>query len=60
MTVKDTTEFFCEACHLRKLHKLPFDKAVVKVATKPGEFVHSDVRADASAIPWRCGVFCNL
>lgn len=41
--VKDTSEFFCEACHLGKQHKLPFNKSVVKVSRKPGEFVHSDV-----------------
>lgn len=27
----------------RKSHRLPFDRPVVKVARKPGEFVHSDV-----------------
>lgn len=43
VTVKDTTEFFCHACQLGKLHKLPFDKPVVKVNRRPGEFVHSDV-----------------
>ncbi|CAL1681313.1 unnamed protein product [Lasius platythorax] len=41
--VKNTKEFFCEACQLGKLHKLPFKRLIDKSNRQAGEFIHSDV-----------------
>lgn len=43
MSLKDCKHFFCDACRLGKLHKLPFAKPVVRVERKPEEFMDSDV-----------------
>lgn len=43
ISIRNAEKFFCEACQLGKLHKLPFRKEVEKRSKKPGEFIHSDV-----------------
>lgn len=41
--VTNERDFFCDACQLGKVHKLPFEKVAKKVSTRPGELTHSDV-----------------
>uniref|UniRef100_A0A1Y1MYL6 Retrovirus-related Pol polyprotein from transposon TNT 1-94 n=1 Tax=Photinus pyralis TaxID=7054 RepID=A0A1Y1MYL6_PHOPY len=41
INLKDTNEFFCEACVYGKQHKLKFSR--VERSTKPGDLIHSDV-----------------
>ncbi|KMQ88473.1 gag-pol polyprotein [Lasius niger] len=43
VSVKNMKKFFCEACQLGKLHKLPFKKLTDKQNWQPGELIHSDV-----------------
>lgn len=39
----DKSKFFCDFCQFGKSHRQPFKKNREKVATKPGEFIHTDV-----------------
>lgn len=39
----DKVDFFCEACHYGKQHRLPFKKSVPQRNMQPGELIHSDV-----------------
>ena len=39
----DKSDVFCEPCQLGKAHRQPFNENSVKVATVPGEMVHTDV-----------------
>lgn len=42
--IKNKNDFFCDACHLGKAHRLSFKLNNEKQArTKAGEFIHSDV-----------------
>lgn len=43
VNVKNSGEFFCEACQFGKLHKLPFRSNSSKASRNPGEYFHSDV-----------------
>lgn len=41
--VSSTLKFFCDACQMGKLHKLPFKTVTERVKRQPGKFMHSDV-----------------
>lgn len=43
VNLKNIKDFFCESCQFGKLHKLPFKTETERRATKPGQFIHSDV-----------------
>lgn len=43
INMKNSAEFFCEACQFGKLHKLPFKGNGSRASTVPGEVIHSDV-----------------
>lgn len=43
INMKNSAEFFCEACQFGKLHKLPFKGNSSRASTVPGEYIHSDV-----------------
>jgi len=41
--VKSSNKFFCDLCQSGKIHRLPFNANLNTRASKPGEFIHSDV-----------------
>ena len=43
VSLSDKSNFFCESCQLGKAHRLPFKKDSIKIKTKIGEVMHTDV-----------------
>lgn len=61
--VENAEKFFCEPCQLGKAYRKPFREKSNSRVTKPGEYVHTDVRTvwtDSSQISGTCKLFCNV